>query len=116
MTPPAVRFVAATAAGLLLGSLALRPIWGPFDWDLFAVTGLWIGFLGAILLAGLEAREVRTHVAAAALGLQFCFVGLPLVLIGQGATIDAGLFEKKDFDPHLLQRGRPVPKHIAPWL
>ena len=116
MTPPAVRFVAATTVGLLLGSLALRPSWGPFDWDLFAVTGLWIGFLGAILLAGLEAREVRTHVAAAALGLQLCFVGLPLVLIGQGATIDAGLFDKKDFDPRLLQRGRPVPKHIAPWL
>ena len=54
--------------------------------------------------------------AAAALGLQLCFVGLPLVLIGQGAAIDAGLFEKKHFDPHLLQSDRPVPKHIAPWL
>lgn len=116
LVPPAVRFVATTTAGLLLGSLALRPAWGPFDWDLFAVTGLWIGFLGAILLARIEAREVRTHVAAAAVGLQICFVGLPMTLIGQGAAIDRGLFDGKDFDPLLLRSDRPAPKHIAPWL
>ncbi len=116
MTQPAVRFVAASTAGLLLGTAALRPIWGPFDWDLFAVTGLWIAFLGAILLVGLEARSVRTHLAAAAFGLQLCFVGLPLVGIGQGAARDGGLFEKKDFAPGLLHVGHPAPKRVAPWL
>lgn len=116
LAPPAVRFVAAGAAGLLLGTAALRPAWGPFDWDLFAVTGLWIAFLGAVLLAGVEARAVRTHVAAAAIGLQICFVGLPLVGIGQGAARDGGLFEERDFNPRLLRLGQPPPKHIAPWL
>ena len=112
----AARFVTASTAGLIVGSLALRPVWGPFDWDLFAVTGLWIGFLGAILLAGLEARALRNHVAVAAVGLQLCFVALPLVAIAQGASHEGGVFERSHFDSRLARPGRRPPKHIARWL
>ena len=116
LVSPAARFVTASTAGLIVGSLALRPVWGPFDWDLFAVTGLWIGFSAAILLAGLEARALRNHVAVAALGLQLCFVAIPLVVIGQGASRDGGVFEQSDFDSRLARPGRRPPKHIARWL
>ena len=99
-----------------MGSLALRPVWGPFDWDLFAVTGLWIGFLAAILLAGLEARALRNHVAVAALGLQLGFVAIPLIAIGQGASRDEGILEQSHFDSRLARPGRRPPRPIARWL
>ena len=113
---PAARFVIVSTAGLMVGSLALRPVWGPFDWDLFAVTALWIGFSAAVLLASLEGRALRNHLAVAAVGLQVCFVAAPLVSIGQGAARDGGLFEPGNFDRGLAQPGRRPPKHIARWL
>ena len=43
----ASRFLLAANVPLLVYALTLRPIWGPFDWDLFAITAF---FLAALAL------------------------------------------------------------------
>lgn len=116
LASPEVRFIAAGAAGLLFASVATRPVWGPFDWDLFGVTALWLAFLAAVLLARLETATVRNHVVAAAVSLQLCFFGVPLIAIGQGPTVDAGPFGPDHFHLRLAKTGVRAPKALRRWL
>jgi hypothetical protein len=111
-----LRFVAIGAAGLVAGAGLLRPVFGPFDWELFGVAALWVAFFAGALLARLETAQVRNQVAAAAISLQLCFAGLPLVWIGHGPSVDAGPLHPRRFDVHLLERGKPAPKALRRWL
>jgi len=113
---PEVSFVALTAAGLAIGSLLRRPVWGPFDWDLFAVTALWLAFLAAVLLARVEAPAIRSQVVAGLVGLQLCFVAVPLAALGREARVDAGPLHPERFDARLFRRGEKPPKELRRWL
>jgi hypothetical protein len=108
-------FLATATAGLLAASFATRPIWGPWDWELFATTGLALALLAGTALSRL-APDVRQHLAVAAAGLQLCFVGFPLVVIGFGVPVDAGPFSAKRADVDSIVLGPAPSRGIAPWL
>lgn len=111
-----VRFLAASTGGILVATVAVRPVWGPFDWDLFSVTALCLAFLAGSLLALLDGDSIRTHLVAAAVGLQITFVAIPLLVIGQGDVIAAGPFTVKHFDVRLYRTGKPPPRRVSRWL
>lgn len=109
-------FLTAVTAGWGVASLLVRPVWGPWDWELFAPTGLAVAFLVGARLARMSDRERRLHLAVAAAGLQLCFVGLPLVALGFGPKVDAGPLVARRFDPKLYRTDREPARRIAPWL
>lgn len=113
---PPQRFLAAVTAGLVAVSLLVRPIWGPWDWELFAPAGLAICFWTGAALARAPDRDRRLQLAVAVAGLQLCFVGLPLVALGWGPRVDAGPLVEKRFDPGLYLTDREPRRRIAPWL
>ncbi len=108
-------FLLVSLAGLCIAAATTRPLWGPWDWELFATTGLTLAFVAGAALDGLAARA-RSHVLAAVVALQLCFVGIPLVAIGFGDGNDRGPLIDRRFDEKLPQRGREPARRLAPWL
>jgi hypothetical protein len=107
------RWLAIAALPLVFYSLALRPFWGPWDWDLFALTAL---LLACQCFRALAALRLAPGLAIACIGFQLCFFGIPLVWIGAGNPREVGPFGFRDFDYDLRQPARPPPERVAPWL
>ncbi|TFG94811.1 MAG: hypothetical protein E4H11_06100 [Myxococcales bacterium] len=107
------RWLAMTALPLVVYALALRPFWGPWDWDLFALTAL---LLACLCLPALAALRLAPGLAIACIGFQLCFFGIPLVWIGAGDPREVGTFGFRDFDYDLRQPARPPPERVAQWL
>jgi hypothetical protein len=111
-----LRFLAVSTAGLLVSSVTVRPVWGPFDWDLFCATALFLTFLAGAALALIDSKTRRAHLVAAAVGLQTTLVGVPMLAIGQGDVVAAGPLTMKHFDIRLYRTGKPPPRRVARWL
>jgi hypothetical protein len=107
------RWLAVAAVPLALYATALRPFWGPWDWDLFALSALVLTGVGLRALASLP---LAPGLAAAAVGFQLCFAGIPFLWIGAGSPPEVGPFGFRDFDYDLRQPARPPPERLAPWL
>jgi hypothetical protein len=107
------RWLAIGALPLVLYSLALRPFWGPWDWDLFALTAL---LLACLCLRALAELRLAPGLAVACIGFQLCFFGIPFLWIGAGNPREVAPFGIRDFDYDLRQPARPPPEHLAPWL
>jgi hypothetical protein len=112
---PAGRLLACAALPLALYALALRPFWGPWDWDLFAATALVLGCFAVRVLAELRAAH-GPGLVAAVIGMALLFVGIPFLWIGAGAPRDVGPFGFRGFDYDLRRAGAPPPERLAPWL
>lgn len=120
-SPPLFDNPAAAVLGIALlllvpYSVLLRPFWGPFDWDLFAVTAFFASLLAGSWLARSLDDEAWLHAAVWLIGFQLLFVGLPFLLLGVIEPRDAGPFTPGSFAFELLETGRPPPAHLAPWL
>jgi hypothetical protein len=117
---PTARFLAVAAAPTLLYAFMLRPFWGPFDWDLFAITALCVGLLAAHLLATGLGSETRAHVATCLIGFQVLFVGLPFLAINVAPVRDAGPFVAAyhGYGRSIMEiePGEPPRGPLAPWL
>jgi hypothetical protein len=115
---PIARFLGVAAAPTVLYAFALRPFWGPFDWDLFAITALCVGLLAAHLLATTVARETRAHIATCLIGFQALFVGLPFLAMNVVSLRDAGPFAAGYYARNILEfePGEPPRGPLAPWL
>ncbi len=107
------RWLAIGAAPLVLYALALRPFWGPWDWDLFALTAL---LLACLCLQALVAVRLAPGLAVACITFQLCFVGVPFLWIGAGSPREVGPFGFSDFDYDLRLPERPPPERLRPWL
>jgi hypothetical protein len=107
------RWLAIAALPLCLYATLLRPFWGPWDWDLFALTAF---VLACVCIRALAALRVAPELAVATIGFQLCFVGVPFLWIGAGTARDVGPYGFRSFDYDLRQPARPPPAHIAPWL
>jgi hypothetical protein len=107
------RWLAIGALPLICYALALRPFWGPWDWDLFALTAL---LLACSCLRALAALRLAPGLLVACIGFQLCFFGIPLLWIGAGAPREVGPFGFRDFDYDLRLPARPPPERLAPWL
>ena len=112
----AARFLCAAAAPLCIYALALRPIWGPFDWDLFAVSAVVLAALAAHLLAEATATAAWRHCVVWIAGFGLLFVGLPFVLLGVAPARPAGPFAEKEFSIELTRPGSEAHQRLAPWL
>jgi hypothetical protein len=112
---PECRLLAAAALPLALYALALRPFWGPWDWDLFSATALVLACLALRLVFEL-APAGAASLAAACIGFQLLFFGIPFLWIGAGAPREAGPFGFRGFDYDLRRAGTPPPERLAPWL
>jgi hypothetical protein len=106
-------WLAIAALPLCLYATALRPFWGPWDWDLFALTAL---VLTCLCIRALAPLKLAPGLLAACIGFQLCFVGIPFLWIGTGSPRDVGPFGFRSFDYDLRQPARPPPERIAPWL
>ncbi|MDG2050879.1 MAG: hypothetical protein P8M78_12020 [Myxococcota bacterium] len=112
---PKSLFLGSAAAATGVYATLVRPFWGPFDWDLFAVTGLFFGALAAQLLASPPARRFFNEVVAVAIGFQLVYIGLPFVLLAAIETRPAGPFATGVF-PTEFFRGAPPPPPLMPWF
>jgi len=113
---PVDRFLAAACAPLVLYALVLRPIWGPFDWDLFALTASLLAVWAARGLATCLSQGTLRHTLLLLAGLAFLFVGLPLLAIGFAPIEPAGPLVPEAFDVDMLVPGTPTFERLAPWL
>ncbi len=107
------RWLAIVALPLGLYATAVRPFWGPWDWDLFAISALVIACLCVRALASLR---LAPGLAVACIGFQLCFFGIPFLWIGAGQPRDVGPFGFRSFDYDLRLPARPPPARLAPWL
>jgi len=112
---PECRLLAAAALPLALYALALRPFWGPWDWDLFSATALVLACLALRLVFELAPARAPS-LAVACIGFQLLFFGVPFLWIGTGAVREAGPFGFQGFDYDLRKAGTPPPERLAPWL
>jgi hypothetical protein len=114
------RFLAAACFPLLLYTIMLRPIWGPFDWDLFTVTAFFFGALAAHGLAGLAAEARAPHVVhelhAWLVGVSLLFVCVPFLLMARLPLREAGPFTGHGFDFELIRPEAPSGTPLEPWL
>ena len=107
------RWLAILAFPLGLYATAVRPFWGPWDWDLFALPAL---VLACLCVRALASLRLAPGLAVACVGFQLCFVGIPFFWIGAGSPRDVGPFGFRSFDYDLRQPARPPPERLAPWL
>ncbi|MAJ60776.1 MAG: hypothetical protein CBC48_12725 [bacterium TMED88] len=112
---PKSLFLGSAAAATGVYATLVRPFWGPFDWDLFAMTGLFFGALAAQVLASPPARRLFKEAVAIAIGFQLVYVGLPFVLLAAVETRPAGPFATDVF-PTEFFRGAPPSPPLLPWL
>ena len=97
-------------------SLLLRPIWGPLDWDLFAITALCLSCLSACLVATHLSDRTYGHELACLTGFQLLMVTIPFLIIGWGTPRSEGPFVPGFVDESILTPGSPAFERIAPWL
>ena len=113
---PAARFLAVASLPLVAYALVLRPVWGPFDWDLFSLTALFVASLSAHLLAGALAEATLRHVLAWLVGFNLLFCGVPMLTIGFAPIRASGPLVPEAFDVKMLDPSSDAFARIAPWL
>jgi len=118
MAGPTARFLVVASVPLVVYAFTLRPFWGPFDWDLFAISVLCLSALAAHLLAAGLSEPAFRHVAVWCIGFQLLFVSVPFLVMGLGVARDAGPFSpgRLHHELDLLTPGKEPPPKIAPWL
>jgi hypothetical protein len=113
----ATQFLCVSCASLLVGASLLRPIGGPFDWDLLSVAAVHLAFLAGALIVAVGDTRVRTHLFAAAIGLQILFFGIPFSAMAFGTANEAGPFVENAYPswtPYSAER--PPRRTVGPWL
>lgn len=114
---PKARFLLAVAAPLVLYPMVLRPFWGPYDWDLFSISAVAIGFVAVRLLALWPEADRRSGRLAWAIAVQLAFVGIPFLVMNALDLVPAGPFASfRMLTIDIVEPlARPNPD-IAPWL
>lgn len=111
------RFLAAAAAAMSVYAAIVRPVWGPYDWDVFSLTALCWGALVARLLVHELDDRIRPQLAAVAVCASLLLVTAPFVAIGLAPFRPAGLFAEGNLE---LRPGETdweaFERRIRPWL
>jgi hypothetical protein len=90
-TPQAV-FLSSGGLFMLLYALVVRPVWGPYDWDLFSLTAVTLASLAAHLLVQTLPEPPLGELAVLLVGATLLLVTVPFVAIGIAPAHDAGPF------------------------
>jgi hypothetical protein len=112
-----VRFLSSACATTLVYAAIVRPVYGPYDWDLFSATAVLVSALAGHLLV----REVRDpplrDIAVLAVGAGLLFTAIPMLIIGVAPSRDAGPFSRDLAKPvHGEPFDESFERQIAPWL
>lgn len=110
------RLLLFATAPFVAYAFALRPFWGPWDWDLFSLAALGGGaWLAHRLAAVLPPGELRAW-ASLLVALQLLFVTAPFLAVGIAAAHDAGPFAPALFELRTARPMTPPGPRLAPWL
>lgn len=115
-TPQAVFLSTATLPMLVYASI-VRPVFGPYEWDLFTVTAVCLAALAAHLLAQPPHTTSLRHLCALLIGATLLLVTIPWVLVGIAAHRVAGPFAIDAL--HAAPDGSfydAFVRDLAPWL
>lgn len=114
---PELLLLATAAAGSALYALALRPMWGPYDWDLFSLTAFCFSTLAAGLLGGVSDATRFAHRTLAICGASLLAVSAPWIAIGVHPTRDAGPFSRPRIERAPDESAfDALGRHLAPWM
>ncbi len=93
-----MRFLLAGLVPLGIYALMIRPVYGPYDWDLFSLTAMWGGFTAGIALARVLPRAAFAELVALAVGIGFIASAVPIAIIGHSARSGSGPFSPEFFN------------------
>ncbi len=115
-TPQAV-FLSVAALSTLIYSIVLRPIWGPYDWDLFSLTAVCLASLAAYLvLCEFESRRLAHFCLVVVVG-SLLLAAIPLLLAGLATPRDAGPFSDRGITAIGNETTEQAfDRQIGPWL
>ena len=103
----------------LIYGFALRPFWGPFDWDLFSVTALiLVVAVSMYLVTAPFSGPVRRQIVVAIVAIQLFAFGVPFTFLGEEPKRDAGPFfpEGNYLNLDLAEPATEPPPQLKPWL
>jgi hypothetical protein len=115
-TPPAT-FLSAASLPMIVYASIVRPVFGPYEWDLFTVTAVCLAALAAHLLATLPDSTSLAHLCTVLVGATLLLVTIPWVVVGAFIHQPAG--------PFAIDALRASPdgsfyetfvRELAPWL
>jgi hypothetical protein len=110
-------FLAATTGMLLLYAAVVRPVWGPYDWDVFALPAVCGAALAAHLVVHELSGERRAHVCALVIAGSILLVLVPFVAIGIAPSRSAGLFAYEHIERAPGESDwEAFERKIGPWL
>ena len=112
-----VRFLLAMVLPLVVYTLALRPFWGPYDWDLFSMTAFVVILLQVLALELITPPVILRQVAVWLIVFQLLFVGAPFLGLRAESARDAGPFFTEGYmSGSIREPATPPPPALAPWL
>lgn len=85
-------FFACASVFMLLYALVVRPVWGPYDWDLFSLTAVALACLAALLLVQATPEPPLTELAVLLVAGTLLLVTVPFLAIGIAPEHEAGPF------------------------
>ena len=92
VTTPQAIFLSCGALFMLLYALVVRPVWGPYDWDLFSLTAVALACLAAHVLVQTLPDPPLADLGVLLVGATLLLVTIPFVAIGIAPARDAGPF------------------------
>lgn len=114
---PDLAFLTSASVAMVSYSAVVRPVWGPYDWDVFCLTAACLGALAAALLIHCVREPRFSHVGAALLAATWAFVTIPFLSSAIATPRDAGPFSH----PGIIAEGdenseQAFERLIGPWL
>jgi len=85
-------FLSSTAAFMLAYALIVRPVWGPYDWDLFSLTAVAFAGLAAYLLVNATPEPPLTDLGILLVAGTILLITVPFLWIGVAPAHPAGPF------------------------
>ena len=111
-----VAFLGIASLFMLLYALVVRPVWGPYDWDLFSLTALCLATLAATLLVRTLPEPPLRELGFVLVAGTLLVVTIPFVAIGIAPRHAAGPFA---YGVESAPGESPVDafeRNLGPWL
>lgn len=114
---PEAAFLSIAALAMLAYASIVRPVFGPYEWDLFIVTAVCLAALAAHLLANTRCTPSLLHLCTLLLAASTLLVAVPWIAVGVHAHRNAG--------PFAIDALHPAPdgsfyedfvRKLEPWL
>jgi hypothetical protein len=114
---PEAAFLSTASLAMIVYASIVRPVFGPYEWDLFIVTAICLAALAAHLLAHTSPSASLVHLCVVFVGATVLLVAIPWVMIGTHVHRPAGPFAIDAL--HASPDGSfydDFVRKLAPWL